>query len=103
MDARSEARLLNLVGLAMRAGQVISGDDMAEREVRAGRAALILMDAGISDRTREKYQSLSKGRGIPLHEISADALGRAIGRENRMIAAIRKGPLAKQMATLLSG
>lgn len=99
----NEARALNLLGLAMRAGQVISGDDMVEREVRAGRAELVLIDAGASHRTRDKYQTLCKGRDIPLHEVSADALGKSIGRDNRMIAAVRKGPLAKQMATLLQG
>lgn len=97
----NEAKLLGLLGLAMRAGQVISGDDMAEREIRAGRAALALIDADASERTRDKYAALCKGRGIPLRQLSADALGRAIGRDNRRIAIVRKGPLAKQMATLL--
>ncbi|MDL2318291.1 ribosomal L7Ae/L30e/S12e/Gadd45 family protein [Eubacteriales bacterium OttesenSCG-928-A19] len=98
---RNEHRLLGLLGLAMRAGQVVSGDDMAEREIRAGRAALALIDADASERTRDKYEALCKGRGIPLTELGADALGRSIGRDNRRIAVVRKGPLAKQMATLL--
>lgn len=97
----AEQRLLGLLGIAMRAGQVTSGDDMVEREARSGRAALVLLDADASDRTRDKYQSLCKGRGIPLHEVSAGALGKSIGKDNRMIVAVRKGPLAKQMATLL--
>lgn len=87
----------------MRAGQVISGDDMATRELRAGRAAMAFLDAGASERTRDKYTALCDRGGVPLHTLSADALGRAIGRENRMIAVIRDGPLAKRMATLLDG
>ena len=98
----NETKMLNLLGLAMRAGQVTSGDDMSEREIRSGRAALVLLDAGASDRTRDKYVTLCQGRGIRLHEVSADALGRAIGKDGRIVAVVKKGPLAKQMATLLS-
>lgn len=98
-----EHRALSLLGLAMRAGQVTSGDDLAEREIRAGRAALALLDEAASQRTRDKYRSLCIGKKIPLFEISADALGKSIGRENRMVAVMKKGPMANQVETLLSG
>lgn len=96
-----EARALSLTGLAMRAGQVISGDSQCEREVRAGRAAFVLMDAGVSKNTRDKYVSLCEVRGIPLYEISTDALGLAIGKPNRMLAVMAKGNLADRVAALL--
>lgn len=95
-----EARALGLLGLAQRAGQVVSGGDMVERAARAGQVALVLIDADASERTRDKFSALCKGRGIPLHNVSPDNLGRAIGRDGRMIAAVRKGSLANQMATL---
>ena len=97
-----EKRALSLLGLAMRAGQVTSGDGLTEREVRAGRAALVLLDAGVSAATRDKYVFLCASRGIRVYLVSADALGKAIGKENRMIAAVKKGPLADKMAALLT-
>lgn len=97
-----EKRVLGLLGLAMRAGQVTSGGDMVEREIRAGRAKFVLLDAGASQRTQERYEALCKGRGIPLYTLSADALGRSIGKDNRMVAVVKKGPLATQLATLLN-
>lgn len=97
-----EQRALNLLGLAMRAGQVISGDDMAERSIRAGRAMLVLIDEGASARTLGKYEALCNGKNIRLFQISADALGKSIGKDNRMVAVMTKGPLANQVATLLS-
>ena len=96
-----EAKALSLLGLAMRAGQVTSGDSLCVREIRAGRAALALMDAGVSENTREKYRALCGTRGVPLHEISADALGKAIGKPNRMIVVMAKGPLCGRVASLL--
>lgn len=96
-----EKRALGLLGLAMRAGQVISGDDMTERTVRGGHAALVLLDAGASARTRDKYESLCERRGVPLFIISEDALGQAIGKDGRMVAAMRRGPFTKQIEALL--
>lgn len=97
-----EQRALSLLGLAMRAGHVTSGDDMAERAVRAGRAALVLIDADASVRTFGKYESLCKGKRIQLFSISAGALGKSIGKDNRMVAVMTKGPLANRVATLLT-
>lgn len=97
----NEKAALNLLGLAMRAGQVVSGDDMCEREVRAGKIAIVLMDEEVSVNTRKKYTSLCGERKVPRYEISADALGNAIGKPNRMIAAVRKGSLAKKLGALL--
>lgn len=98
----NESRALNLLGLAMRAGQVISGDDMAEREIRAGRAAIVLLDEGASARTRDKYEGLCQRKGITLFLLSEDSLGRSIGKDGRMVATLKKGPLARQMETLLT-
>jgi len=98
----NEKRALSLLGIAMRAGQVTSGDSMCEREVRAGRAALVLLDAGVSANTRGKYAAMCAHHRVPLAVISADALGRAIGKDNRMVAALPKGTFAEKIWTSLS-
>lgn len=99
---RDEGAALSLIGLSMRAGQVISGDDLCERAVRAGRVGALLLDAGASDNTRAKYGAVCAARGIPLREVAAGSLGRAIGRDNRMVVAIAKGKLSEKIVTLLS-
>ncbi len=96
-----EAKALSLLGIAMRAGQVISGDDTVERAVRAGRVALVLLDAGASENTREKYHWACRAKALPLYEISADQLGRAIGKPGRRIAAVKRGSLAERVKALL--
>lgn len=97
----NETNALNLLGLAMRAGQVVSGDDLCEKEIRAGKIALALIDEAVSNNTREKYTVLCSAKAIPLRQIHAEALGSAIGKANRMIVAVRKGPLASKINTLL--
>jgi len=90
-----------MLGLAVRAGRVTSGESLCEREIRAGRAALALMDAGVSPGTRGKYAALCKAKGVPLYEISVDSLGKAIGKPNRMVAVMAKGPLQDKVESLL--
>ena len=92
---------LQLLGLATRAGQVVSGGDLCEKEIRAGKIALLLIDEAVSSHTREKFTSLSAAKNIPLRKICAGALGAAIGKENRMVVAVRKGPFSNQLITLL--
>ena len=43
-----------LLGLACRAGQIALGADIALQEIRAGKAALALLDAGASEGPRKK-------------------------------------------------
>ena len=92
---------LRLLGLAARAGQIVSGGDLCEKETRAGKIALLLIDESASGKTLDRFTSLSAAKSVPLRKTGAGALGAAIGKENRMIVAVRKGPLANQIMTLL--
>ncbi len=96
-----EARALSLLGLAMRAGQVVSGEDTVTASVRSGRAGLVLLDSGASENARDKYQTMCRYRGVSLMEVGCDTLGRAIGKPNRMVAAVLKGPFSEKVAALL--
>lgn len=97
-----EKRALGTLGLATRAGFVKSGGDVCEREIRAGRARLALMDAGVSDNTRDKFSVLCAGKNVPLRILPEDALGSAIGQPGRMVAVLKEGPLTTKLESLLS-
>jgi len=91
-----------LLGLAARAGQATLGADLALREIRGGRAGLVLLDAGASEGTKKKISDACAYRGVPLHMLPEGELSRACGKEDRMAAAIQKGKLCQRMAELLS-
>lgn len=78
--------LTNAIGLAMKAGRIQSGDFAVERLVRSGQARLVLLDAGVSENTREKYCAICKTHCVEL--LYVDELGRWIGKPGRMIAAV---------------
>ena len=60
------AGIKGLLGLALRAGQVTTGADMALKEIRAGRAALALL-AGVLGLVTSYYLGCSTGAVISLY------------------------------------
>ncbi len=91
-----------LMGLASRSGQIVLGAEMALLEIRAGRAGLVLLDAGASEGTKKKILDACAYRGVPAHMLPEGEISRACGKDDRMAAAVKKGKLCSRMAELLS-
>ena len=91
-----------LLGLACRAGQIALGADIALQEIRAGKAALALLDEAASEGTRKKLLDACAFRSVPVYTLPENEISQACGRDGRMAAAVRKGNLAKRMQELLS-
>ena len=81
-------RLRTALGFAAKAGKCISGDFGAER-------AIIALDSGVSAATRERYEGMCQRAGIPC--VYLEDLGRAIGKDNRMIAAVTEAGFARMI------
>ena len=82
----TNGRLLNAVGLAMKAGRLQSGDFAVERLVRGGGAKLVLIDPGSSENTRDKYARMCNAAQTDC--LPVPDLGAAIGKPGRMVAAV---------------
>ena len=98
MDNR---KLSGLIGLCMRARQLVLGTDMAVRAVREGRAAVLLMDSGASANLRKKLKDASAYHRVPLAELEEGLLDRAAGQDGKMAAAVLSGTLAEQIKQAL--
>ena len=90
-----------LLGLCARSGQITLGADLALREIKAGRAALVLLDAGASEGTRKKISDACAFRSVPLHMLPEGELSLACGKEDRMAAAVKEGKLCRRLMELL--
>ena len=80
------SRLGGSIGLAMKAGAVVSGDFASEKTLASGKAKLVLLDAECSDATRERYEHLCLRKGVPF--LTVDSLGDRIGKPERKIAVV---------------
>ncbi len=93
MDAR---RIKGLMGLCLRAGQAVFGEDGCMKSLRSGECGLLLLDGGISPSAEEKYRKACERLGVPVILLPEDLLEEATGRPGRAMA-VRRGSFAEQI------
>lgn len=59
-------KFLSLLGIARRAGRLMSGHDAVKEAVRGSKANLIIFTTEASQRLRDEFQRLSEGKNITL-------------------------------------
>jgi ribosomal protein L7Ae-like RNA K-turn-binding protein len=92
----------SLLGLANRARKIISGEELSVKEIRSGKAKLILLSEDASANTVKKITDKCKSYGVPFRMIeNREVLGHSIGKEARVVVAVLDGGFAKKLLTLL--
>lgn len=82
-------RILSLVGLATKAGKIASGEFCTEKEIKTGRAWLVIVAEDASDNTKKKFQNMCDFYEVPIRYYDdKDALGHAMGKEMRASLAV---------------
>lgn len=92
-----------LLGLATRAGQLLTGADRAAEMARRGEAKLILVDEAASDNTRKRLSDSMQAHQVPCLILQEDLLGRAIGKPGIMAAAMTTGGITQRVLQLCQG
>lgn len=92
----------SLLGLANRARKVISGEELVVKEVRNGKAKLVLLSSDASSNTEKKITDKCKFYNVPLKKVeSREQLGHAIGKDHRVVIAVLDSGFANKLKTLL--
>lgn len=82
-------RILSLVSLATKAGKTVSGEFCTEKEVKSGRAALVIVAGDASDNTKKKFKNMCEFYQVPICFLEdKDTLGHAMGKQFRASLAI---------------
>ncbi|MFV0529496.1 MAG: L7Ae/L30e/S12e/Gadd45 family ribosomal protein [Lachnospiraceae bacterium] len=85
----SENNVLQMLGLAMKAGKVASGEFSTEKAVKTGKALLVLVAADASENTKKKFTNMCEYYDVPLYDIATkEELGHFIGKEFRASIAV---------------
>ena len=89
---------LRLLGLARKAGHLVTGLDAVRSAAGRSRLLLLANDAGASASREARY--LSRTSGVPLLELpySREELGRAVGKKLCAAAALTDKGLAEAVA-----
>lgn len=91
----SEQKALSLLGLARKAGRVMSGEFQTEKAVKSGKAKLVVLAGDASDNTKKKFCNMCAWYHVPVTECSDKTrLGSSIGCESRSCLAVLDPGLA---------
>ena len=63
----AEKKIHSLLGLSQRGGHIASGEFMTEREVKSGRAALVILAEDSSENTRKKFCNMCEYYEVPIY------------------------------------
>jgi len=96
-------KLLQMLGLAMRARKLISGEDSVIQAVRSGKAKLVLLATDASANTVKKVTDKCRYYAVSCHTVcNRYELGRAIGKEGRVVLAVTDENFADSIRRLLT-
>ncbi len=91
----NDRKILNLIGLATKAGRAVSGEFSTEKAVKGKRARLVIVSEEASDNTRERFSNMCTYYRVPICFYGRkDELGHAMGKEERASLAILDDGLA---------
>ncbi|OWR27887.1 50S ribosomal protein L7ae [Saccharibacillus sp. O23] len=80
---------LSGLGLAMRAGKMVTGDELVLKAVRSREAKLVVLAGDASSNTQKKFRDKCASYGIPLLiGFDRERLGASIGKPERLVLAL---------------
>lgn len=89
-------KVLGMIGLAQKAGKVVSGEFMTEGAIKDGSAKLVIIASDVSENTRKKFSNSCSYYHVPYREYSdKETLGHAMGKEFRASLAVTDEGLAQ--------
>ena len=103
MKEQIENRVIGFLGLCMRAGRIVSGQEACVDLIRRGEAALVLLDGCASENTKKRIIDACHSHDTPGWSLSENALGSAIGKRGRMVIALKADGMAQNLLSMLEG
>jgi ribosomal protein L7Ae-like RNA K-turn-binding protein len=92
----------SLLGLAFRAGKVVTGEEAVLAAVRGNQARLVLIACDASARTSNTFENKCSHYGVPLCVVTDRfELGRAMGKAHRVVAAVTEKGFSEKLVALL--
>lgn len=91
-----ENKVLSYLGLATKAGKLVSGEFMTEKAVKEGKAQLVIVADDSSDNTKKMFRNMCDFYKVSLYFLgNKEELGHSIGKQFRASVAVLDTGLAK--------
>ena len=97
----NRSKLFSYLGLSMRAGKLVTGDEGVMNSLRSGKAKLVILAEDASANTHKKYRDKCSYYGVPLIVAGTRSeLGASIGKAERVVLSVCDSGFARMMAQL---
>lgn len=97
----NQRKALNLLGLAMRAGKIISGEELTLKAIRSQELSIVLVAKDASENTRKKFKDKCSYYHIRYTELfSQEEISHSIGKY-RMICGVNDEGFARKIYELI--
>lgn len=97
------SKQLNLLGLSLRAGKLIHGDENVEKAIKRDKIRVIILAKDVSDTTKERYHRFAQEYQVPLCDsYTREEISHAINKARAICGIADKG-LAKLFLSYQTG
>ena len=97
-----DKKVFNLLGLATKSGNVVSGEFSTEKAVKERKTALVIVADDASDNTKKMFTNMCTYYNVPIYFFgNKDDLGHAMGKEFRASLAVFDKGLADAIEKIL--
>lgn len=95
-------KIHSLLGLAMRAGKLVSGEDATMLDLKKGKLNLVIVAGDASNNTKKLFNDKSSYRKVNYVELSTKSdLGVSIGKDSRAVIGIKDIGFANKITQLI--
>ncbi len=91
-------KVLSMLGLATRSGNVVSGGFATESAVKSGKAYMVIVAEDASDNTKKKFRNMCAYYKVPIYQFgSKEVVGHSMGKQERTSLALTDAGFANSI------
>lgn len=90
-------KMAGYIGLAVRAGQAVTGEGACVAAIRAGKAAVVMLDSDASENAVKRFTDACAHHRVPLIKLPPELMQKAAGKPGRMAMVMAPGGLASKV------
>ena len=103
MNEGNRQKAMNLIGLAMRAGKLITGEELTIADIRKQKAKIVFVANDTSETTKKNVKDKSSYYEVPCFELFSEAeITQMIGKPRKVFGIVDNG-FAKKTKELIEG
>ena len=96
-------RIFSMIGMAMKAGKVVSGEFATEKAVKTGAAWMVIVSEAASENTKKMFRNMCTFYKVPMFVYGTkEDLGHSMGKEFRASLAVTDEGFAKSIEKRLN-